>query len=160
MNAVDKTALEQVVRRLADPIVARLGLEIVDTALGRRGRRVHVRLDIDRPGPDGVRIDDCAEVSAALQAVLDESDTVGADYLLEVSSPGIDRPIRTDDDVRRNTGRTVVVETREPVGGHRSFHGILVGGSPDAICVRGRDNEEVRIPRAVIVGARQEVGFK
>lgn len=160
MNAVEKTALEQLVRRLAGPIVTRLGLEIVDTALGRKGQRVHIRLDIDRPGPEGVRLEDCAEVSAALEAALDDSDAVGTGYVLEVSSPGIDRPIRTEDDVRRNTGRAVVVETREPVGGRRSFHGILLGGSPEALRIRGHENEEVRIPRALILGARQEIDFK
>jgi len=159
VNAVERTALEQLVRRLAGPIVARLGLEIVDAALGRRGQRVHIRLDIDRPGPDGVRIEDCVEVSRALEAALDGADLVGTGYVLEVSSPGIDRPIRTDDDVRRNTGRAVTVETCEPVGGRRSFHGILVGGSPEALRVRQED-EEIRIPRALIVGARQEIDFK
>ena len=160
MQTVRGADLEQTVRRIADPVAAGLGLEIVDTALNRRGPRWHLRLDIDRAGPTGVRLEDCATLSRAVEAALDESNVVGDNYVLDVSSPGIDRPIRSGDDIRRNTGRSVMIETREPFEGRRSFQGVLLGGSEQTLDVRESNGDEFRIPRALIVVARQEIEFK
>lgn len=159
MEAVRRGGIEDEVRRLARPVVNDLGLEIVDTVFGRRGNRWYLRVDIDRAGATGVRLEDCERVSGALEAALDESGVVDDAYVLEVSSPGLDRPIRTDDDIRRNTGRTVVVETGEPVDGRRSFQGVLVGADRDALRLR-EDGGETRVPRSLIVKAHQEIGFK
>ena len=106
-----------------------------------------------------MRLEDCERVSGALEAALDESGVVDDAYVLEVSSPGLDRPIRTDDDIRRNTGRAVVVETREPVDGRRSFRGVLLGADGDALRLREEEGETL-LPRALIVKAHQEIGFK
>jgi ribosome maturation factor RimP len=159
VEAVRKGGIEDEVRRLALPVVTDLGLEIVDTVFGRRGHRWYVRVDIDRAGTEGVRLEDCERVSGALEAALDESGVVEDAYVLEVSSPGLDRPIRTDDDVRRNTGRAVVVETREPIDGRRSFRGVLLGADRDAFRLREAGGE-TRVPRSLIVKAHQEIGFK
>lgn len=159
MEAARRNGIEDEIRRLAQPVVTDLGLEIVDTVFGRRGNRWYLRVDIDRAGTRGVRLEDCERVSGALEAALDESGVVDDAYVLEVSSPGLDRPIRTDDDVRRNTGRAVVVETREPVDGRRSFQGVLLGAEGNALRLREATGE-IRVPRSLIVKAHQEIGFK
>lgn len=160
MEAVRGDEVVRTVRRIADPVAEGLGLEIVDTIFRRRGQRWHLRLDIDRAGPTGVRLDDCARLSRSVEAALDESGAVGDNYVLEISSPGVDRPIQSADDIRRNTGRSVVVETREPVEGRLVFHGVLLGGSDEALSMRESSGTEVRIPCELIVATRQEVGFK
>ena len=160
METVHRGAVEQAVRCIADPVAAGLGLEIVDTAFHRRGHRWHLRLDVDRPGPAGVRLDDCVSLSRAVEAALDESDVVGDGYVLEVSSPGLDRPIRSDDDIRRNRGRSVVIETRETFEGRRKFQGVLLGGSEQTLDLRESTGDALRIPRALILVARQEIDFK
>jgi ribosome maturation factor RimP len=159
LEAVRRVGVEDEIRKLASPVVSDLGLEIVDAVFRRHGQRWHLRIDIDRPGSDGVRLEDCERVSGALEAALDESGVVDDSYVMEVSSPGLDRPIRTDDDIRRNTGRSVVVETREPIDGRRSFQGVLLGADGDALRLR-EARGETRVPRSLIVKAHQEIAFK
>ena len=159
MEAVQRVGIEDEIREIALPVVRDLGLEIVDAVFRRSGQRWHLRIDIDRPGPDGVRLDDCARVSGALDTALEESGVVDNAYVLEISSPGLDRPIRSDDDIRRNTGRSVVVETREPIDGRRSFQGVLLGADRDFLRLREAEGE-TQVPRSWIVKAHQEIGFK
>jgi ribosome maturation factor RimP len=79
--------------------------------------------------------------------------------VLEVSSPGADRPIRTDDDVRRNVGRRVLVRSPEPIEGRRELRGLLVAGRPGRMTVRLDDAGEVEIALSEALQVRQEVGF-
>ena len=91
---------------------------------------------------------------------MDRLDLVDHAYTLEVSSPGIDRPIRTADDVRRNTGRMVDVELREPIEGRRRLRGVLLGLDGDRLRVReGEEEPEVRVPLDLVVRACQHVPF-
>lgn len=148
------------VDRLAREAAGPLGLEIVEIVVRRQGRHSLVRVDIDRPGVPGVGIDDCERMSRALEARLDETAIMGeSPYDLQVSSPGLDRPIRSGDDVRRNLGRRVVVETREPIAGRRGFVGTLAGGDERSLVVRTDDGLDVEIPAASIEKAHQEIDF-
>ncbi|NIM02320.1 MAG: ribosome maturation factor RimP [Acidobacteria bacterium] len=145
--------------RLAGKVVADAGLELVELNLKGSSRKRVLRLDIDRPGPGGVGLEDCQLVSRQLGAALEEADLIQSAYVLEVSSPGIDRPIRTDDDIRRNAGRRVQIETTEPIEGRRVFAGVLVGGQADWVELRIDEAEVVKIPRDCIQLARQEASF-
>ncbi len=145
---------------LTAEVVRGLGLELVELMLKGSSRKRVLRLDIDRPGPDGVELADCQSVSARLGSALEETDLLPGSYVLEVSSPGIDRPIRTDDDIRRNTGRRVRIETRDPVEGCRSFAGLLVRGTADWLELKIDDDTVLRIPRDRIQWARQEASFQ
>lgn len=110
---------------LAGPVVEGAGLELVDVIYTvERGGAV-LRVFIDKPG--GVTIDDCAEVSRELGAVLDVDDTLSKRYSLEVSSPGLDRALKKEKDFLRFSGRNVKIRTREPQDGRRNFKGALEG---------------------------------
>jgi len=135
------------------------GVELVEVFLRGSSRKRLVRADIDRPGPTGVTHDDCKRVSGALGRILDEEEVLPGSYVLEVSSPGADRPIESADDVRRNTGRRIVVTTDEPIAGAREFHGILTGGSAGALTVQQEDHDPVEIPFDRVVKAQQDTGF-
>ena len=153
--------LESDVRAIGEDVVAGFGLELVKLTLARAKRGWRIRLDIDRAGPVGVGLDDCQRVSHEIGARLEEQDRIPGSYVLEVSSPGADRPIRTPDDVRRNTGRRVEIETREPVDGRRSFRGVLAGQDGPALLLRLDEGDTVvHIPLDRITLARQELGFR
>lgn len=96
--------LEERVRSLAEPVLARRGAELVDLQV-KQGRTRLVRIIADRPG--GIDLDTCARVSAELSRMLDLEDPIPGPYTLEVSSPGLDRPLRRPDDFRRNVGQKV-----------------------------------------------------
>jgi ribosome maturation factor RimP len=118
-----------------------------------------IRVDIDRAGPQGVSLDDCKRVSRALEAALDVYEPLGSRYVLEVSSPGLDRPIRTADDLRRNRGRRVEVTTSEPFGGRTGLRGVLL--ESDGTCLRLREDElgELSLPLGQVAFARQEIAI-
>ena len=138
-----------------------LGYELVELEqVGSRARPL-LRVRIDRRQAaegESVTIDDCARASRALEAYLDDLDEVGERYVLEVSSPGIERPLVRPADFERFAGREIVVKGTRPLAGRaRRLEGELIGleGPEDEARVRIRleDGEEVAIPRAEIARA-------
>ena len=145
------------VRRLAETLAPALGLEVVEVVFHRAGRFTQVRVDIDRPGTPGVTLEDCQRMTEALGPALDATELLEPRYNLEVSSPGLDRPIRTEDDVRRNRGRRVEVDVATPVAGSRHLTGELLGMAEGALHVLLDGGEKVLLPRENVVLARQEI---
>jgi ribosome maturation factor RimP len=134
------------------------GVEVVEVVYRKQGRHSVLRVDIDRPGTPGVTLEDCEAVSHALDALLEADDPFAeVPYDLQVSSPGLDRPIRTPDDVRRNTGRRVVVHVRVPVDGKRSFKGVLEGGDVSGFRVLRDDGVEIAVAFEVVELAHQDL---
>jgi ribosome maturation factor RimP len=120
MMAADLDKIREIVERVAQSS----GLELVDLELHGGGKSRMLRIYIDKP--DGVTHEDCANVSREAGTILDVEDAVpGGSYLLEVSSPGLDRKLSKPDDFRRFTGSLVKLMTREPIGGNRHFEGRL-----------------------------------
>jgi ribosome maturation factor RimP len=113
--------------RVVEPIVHDHGLEVVDVGVLRGRGRAHVRVIVDTPAGDGrVLVDTCALVSREVGHGLDASDVIEGSYLLEVTSPGVDRVLARERDFERAVGRKVEVETRTAIGGRRRFKGRLV----------------------------------
>ena len=155
----ENAELLQRLQRLAGRVAEGCGLELVELKLRGSGRRRFLRIAVDRPGPSGVGLEDCRRVSEAISGELESDDLIPGSYVLEVSSPGVDRPILSADDIRRNTGRTVVVETLEPIDGERRFRGVLLGAECDELRVQGEEETEIRIAIKDIAHAKQDVGF-
>ena len=144
---------ETIVRGVAES----LGLEIVEFVFHSQGKHSLLRIDIDRPGLPGAGLADCEALSRAIDAPLEAVDFFGGNYELQVSTPGIDRPIRTDDDLRRNTGRPVHAEYRDDDGRALEAHGVLGGSSTGGtvrILCEGGDRE---VPRERILLLKQDV---
>jgi ribosome maturation factor RimP len=140
---------------LAKPLAETQGVEIVDIELrreGSRGGRV-LRLYLDKDG--GPNMDDLSQVSRELSALLDAHDIVEGAYTLEVSSPGINRPLKLPEHFQRFIGKTVRVRTRDLVQGRRSFLGPLLDVSAEKIAVN-QDGARVEIPFAVIEKSNYE----
>lgn len=147
-----RTEVTEQVRALLAPIANRLGLETVDVQIHGEARRTVLRVLMDRP-EGGITVEECARVSEQLGRQLDLYDLFPHAYTLEVSSPGLDRPVRTDEEFRRFAGRRAEIQTAQPVQGQRRHRGILLGVVGDAV-ILGVDEEQVQIPKAQILAAR------
>jgi ribosome maturation factor RimP len=146
-------------RELASDVAASHGVELVDLSLHGSSASRTLRVDIDRAGPLGVNLDDCQRVSGALGEALDADDLIEARYVLQVSSPGLDRPLRTADDFRRGTGRRLLVTMRVPSRGKASFRGVLLGSSEDSLRLVDDELGEVALALREVESVRQDAGF-
>ena len=113
------------IRQVAEPILQSEGLELVDLEYQREAQGWVLRFYIDRDG--GVTVEDCAEVSGELGAVLEVRDLIANPYVLEVSSPGLTRPLKKPEDFKKFQNRPVKIKTFEPIDGRRNFKGMLLG---------------------------------
>ena len=112
------------VRAIAERVASSSGLEVLETELRGGGKSRMLRIVIDKP--EGVTHEDCTNVSRELGTILDVEDAVpGGSYVLEVSSPGLDRKLVRPSDYERFVGSRLKVTTREPIGGNRYFEGRL-----------------------------------
>jgi ribosome maturation factor RimP len=157
------TSLERI-RELAATIARAYGLELFDVTYGRESGRNVLRVVLDRPGPsataeDSVSLEQCARVSEELSAALDVDDVVPAEYTLEVSSPGLDRPLRSRDDYQRFAGRLAKIVTSEPVARQTPSAGHLRGMDGDDVLFEAIGGKLQRLPLRLIRRARLEVEF-
>ncbi len=110
-------------RALVEPAVTHLGFEVVDIEFISGQKTLRIYID----GPQGIDVDDCARVSRQVSALFDVEDPIPGQYTLEISSPGLDRPLARRGDFERFAGSLVKVKTAAPVDGRRNFQGRLVG---------------------------------
>jgi ribosome maturation factor RimP len=152
------------VREIAARVAGTRGLAVDDVALRREGGQQVLRVTLDRPGPsasaeESVSISDCEAVSQELGTILDVEDLFPARFTLEVSSPGLDRPLRHADDYRRFEGRLAKIVTREPINRQTAFAGRLRGLDGGDVLFESEGGKIVRLPLALISRARLEVEF-
>ena len=157
------TPLERV-QEIATRVATAYGLEIFDITMRRESGGEVLRVVLDRPGPaatpeDSVSIADCEKVSHELSTILDVEDVIPGAYTLEVSSPGLDRPLRHADDYRRFTGRAAKIVTRQPVNRQTAFAGRIRGIDGDEVLFENEGGKEVRLPLNLISRARLDVEF-
>ncbi len=146
---------ENKIREIIEPVINALGVELDDIEFKKMRGKALLRVFIEKEG--GVTIDDCEAVSREIEAVLDVEDPIPCAYVLEVSSPGLDRPLKSEKDFRRFSGRTVRVVTREPVDGQTFFIGRLVEAGDEKISLLLPEKRKVTIPYGNISRARLEV---
>jgi ribosome maturation factor RimP len=138
-------------RRLLEPTIERLGYELTDLELRLAGRDSVVRVFIDKP--EGVGLEDCETVSRQVSAVLDVEDPVPGHYVLEVSSPGLDRKLTKPEHYRRYIGDDVRVQLRVPIEGRRKFRGKLLAADQQTVRI-DVDGQLHELPLAKIDTAR------
>jgi ribosome maturation factor RimP len=152
------------VREAAARVAQSYGLELFNVQFRREAAGMVLRVQIDRPGSgataeESVSVEDCAHVSRDLSALLDVEDVVPTAYTLEVSSPGLDRPLRGRDDYDRFAGRRAKVVMRQPVDGQTFFKGRLAGVDADTVLIDGDDGRRHRVPIGIVTRANLEVEF-
>jgi ribosome maturation factor RimP len=148
-------AIVERVWRLAAPLAAQEGMEIIDIEFRREGGRAGrvLRLYLDKEG--GPNVDDISRVSRALSDVLDAENAIDTAYTLEVSSPGINRPLKRPEHFVRFLGKRIRVRTRDMIEGRRSFLGILSDVAGDKI-VLAQDGRDYNIPFSIIEKSNYE----
>lgn len=123
--------MADLVTELAEPLAAQHGLELVDVEYVREGQAWYLRIFIDKP--EGITHDDCQLISDAVGAKLDELDPIPQSYYLEVSSPGVERPLKKPGDFVRFQGSLVAVHCYRAVDGRKKWQGTLIGLTPEGI---------------------------
>ena len=152
------------IRTIAERVAASLGLSVWDVQSRREATGYVVRVIIDRPGPAGtpeesVSIEDCEQVNREISTILDVEDPLSFAYTLEVSSPGLDRPLRTVADYERFNGRLAKVVVREAVDNQKAFEGRLRGVDNAHVLLEGAKGRVHRLPIHLITRGRLEVEF-
>ncbi|MCF8010789.1 MAG: ribosome maturation factor RimP [Clostridiales bacterium] len=145
------------VEKLVAPVVESKNMELVDVNYIKEGGRWFLRLFIDKP--EGVDLDDCELISQSVEPVLDSNDPISGPYTLEVSSPGLDRPLRKVADYERFQGYAVNISTFAPVNGQRRFKGVLKGVLEDEIKL-SVDKSDVYIPLDQVAKAKLAPEFQ
>jgi ribosome maturation factor RimP len=157
-------ALSQI-KATAERVVGAHGLELFDVQLTRESVGWVVRVTIDRPGPAGtpeesVGVEDCSLVSRELSTILDVEDPLDRAYTLEVTSPGLDRPLRHEADYRRFAGRLAKLVLEQPVDGQTFFNGRIQGvEGGEVVLLVGKKERAHRIPIDGIKRANLDVEF-
>jgi ribosome maturation factor RimP len=152
------------IRAIAERVARDRGLEVWDVQARRETAGQIVRVFIDRPGPastpdESVSIEDCEQVSREIGTILDVEDPLPFAYTLEVSSPGLDRPLRDLDEYRRFAGRLAKVVVAEAVDNQKAFAGRLQGVDGDAVLLEGAKGRLHRLPFALVTRGRLDVEF-
>jgi ribosome maturation factor RimP len=145
-------------------VAASRGLEIWDIQSRREAGGHVVRVFIDRPGPsaspeESVSIEDCEQVNREMSTILDVEDPLPFAYTLEVSSPGLDRPLRGEDDYQRFAGRLAKVVVSEAVDNQKAFEGHLRGVDAGNVLLEAPNGRLHRLPLRLITRGRLEVEF-
>ena len=161
MSKIKGDICEQVTR-IAQPILDSMQLELVEIEYVRMGRDSVLRLFIDKDG--GVTLDDCAALSHELSAVLDVEDFIAVNYSLEVSSPGLDRPLKKLEDYERYRGRLVKIRTYDQVpdddgNKRKTFLGTLEGLTDGVVRIKLKEGQTASIPLDRVAKANLEFEF-
>jgi ribosome maturation factor RimP len=159
------------VRAIAERVAASRGLEVFDLLFRRESRGWVLRIDLDKPGAvprpgragggpgDGVTIEDCQHVSQDVSAILDVEDVIGVKFVLEVSSPGLDRPLRHAGDYQRFAGCLAKIVLSESVDGQMHLRGRLEGLDGDQVLISDAPGRTRRVKLAAIARGQLEVEF-
>ena len=143
--------------KLVLPILEAENFKLVDIEYVKEGQDWFLRVFIDKEG--GITIDECGMVSGLLSDKLDEVDIIPGNYFLEVSSPGLDRPLKKDKDFERYKGRDVEIKLYKPMNGSKQFEGELVGLTEDNNIKVIIDGEEVDFTRKEVALIRLAIKF-
>lgn len=149
-----KTSVVQKITQIADPIILEEGLELVDIEYIKAGKSWILRVYIDKP--DGVNLQDCQNLSRQLSDLIDVNEIIITPYTLEVSSPGLDRPLKNEEDFKRFAGKKARVQTFSPIEGQKKFAGVIESTTNNIVTLQ-TDSGAREIPLEKISKARLEV---
>lgn len=152
--------ITELTTELVTPIVKKLGLELVDVEFVKEGKNWFLRIYIDSTG--GVDIEECGTVSEQLSEKLDELDPIEQPYFLEVSSPGVERPLKKPEDVKNAIGKNVNIKLYEPINGEKVYEGLLKDFDGETLFMEIKVKTQVKkveLPYKKVANARLAVVF-
>jgi ribosome maturation factor RimP len=145
--------LSEKIEKLIGPIADELGYELVRVQMQGGTRRATLQIMAERRDRTAMLVEDCARLSRAISTALDEADPITEEYMLEVSSPGIDRPLMKRADYERFMGHDVKLEMTMPVDGRKRFQGAMTALEGDNLLIDG-ENGAASLPLASIKSAK------
>ena len=148
---------EQKTEEILLPIVEEYGFELVDVEYVKEGSNWYLRAYIDKPG--GIGVNDCEAVSRRLSDILDEKDYIEDSYILEVSSPGLGRPLKKEKDFQRSLGEEVEIRTYRAIDRQKEFVGILKAYDKDSVTIAYEDDSEQTFDKSEIALIRLALDF-
>ncbi len=151
---MEQEAMTQRVTELVQPILASRQVDLVELTCRNAGPRVLVRILVDTAR--GIQMDELSHLNRAIGALLEEHDLIPSAYTLEVSSPGLDRPIKTPLDYERVIGRRIKISTNAPVNSKWEYAGELLNANEEAIVLKLDNGEKQQIPLSAINRAVQD----
>ncbi|TAH63733.1 MAG: ribosome maturation factor RimP [Gottschalkiaceae bacterium] len=143
-----KNVLEDMVTKMVLPILDKYEFELVDLEYTKEGPHFYLKVFIDKPG--GITIDDCQKVSEQLSELLDEKDPIDDNYFLEVSSPGLDRPLKKDKDLEKSIGKDIEISLYKQVDGKKKYIGRLTKFDEKSILISDEKENIIEIDREII----------
>ena len=148
---------ESKTEELIQPILDRMGFELVDVEYVKEGQEFYLRAYIDKPG--GITIDDCVAVSREMNELLDEKDYIAGTYTFEVSSPGLGRPLKKEKDYVRSMGKELEIRTYKAIDKQKEFYGILTAYDQDTVNIVTEDDETLVFNKSDIALIRLAFDF-
>lgn len=154
---MSETTIEKRIEAIAERVCAEYGIELVHVEMAG-ARRSTVRIIIDKP--DGITHEDCAKVSHHVEAILDVEDFIRSAYVLEVSSPGLERELYKLSDYEKFAGSPAKMKTREPINGQRNFRGRIIKVENGNIFFDDKTNGNVSVPFGIIAKTNLEIDIE
>lgn len=136
-----KEIYEQKAEALVTPIVEKYGFELVDVEYVKEGGNFYLRAYVDKPG--GITVEDCETVSREFSDKLDEADFIDEAYIMEVSSPGLGRPLKKEKDFKRSMGEEVEIRTYRPINREKEFYGVLTAYDENSVTIDCEGEEKI-----------------
>lgn len=153
-----KMRVVDVVERLINNFIKDKEYELVDVEFVKEGQHRYLRVYMDKEG--GISLDDCKLISDYLSEKLDELDPIEENYFLEVSSPGIERPLKKDKDFIKYKGKLIQVKLYRPLDGQKLYEGILEGLKNEEVILKLDSGKAIKIPRDKIALAKLVFKFE
>lgn len=149
--------VEKLVEEIVKPITDDENIELVDVEFNKEGPSRYLRVFIDKEG--GISLDDCQLVSKQISAKLDELDSIEESYFLEVSSPGLDRPLKKESDFIKYEGKIVELKLYKPIEGSKRIEGELIGLFDGKISIKLEDDKVLEIEKEQVALTRLAIKF-
>ncbi len=153
-----KQLIDERIKEIAARAAAENNLELVHTQIVGASKSLTVRVFIDKPG--GVTHDDCSTLSRQLDRILDAEDFIPGNYLLEVSSPGLERELYSLSDFAKFSGGLAKVKTNQPIDGQKNFRGRIGGVENDEIVFEDKTRGTIRFPYSAVAKANLEIDLE
>lgn len=154
---MNRKEIERITKKIAEPILESFNFEFVDIEYIKEGPHKYLRLYIDKPG--GINIDDCQKASQQVSEKLDEIDPIEENFFLEVSSPGIDRPLKKKEDLDNAIGEEVEVNLYKALNGKKRIDGVLLEYNDEVFIIENEVKEKIEIERNIVSKVNLAVKF-
>jgi len=147
--------LSEQIKKQALPLLTKEAVELVDLIICRGRRRSVIRFLVDKPG--GITLDECARLNQEISRLVERENIIQESYVLEVSSPGLDRPLESTKDFQRCLGQLVKIVLHKPINRQNVWVGVVEAVDEENVIIRTEEAETLRIARENIARARLEV---